>query len=164
MHGTELWCFEHFILLWQYIVFLRNTYTWKQSSFKLKDCVSKNMWLLYVTLFLNLGENWLIVEPFRSNAVGFIDAPENFTHIALAGAFPCIYWLLRKHNLWLLSYRGLSSCFCFAFVCPLLPVSTPSSLDFFIQPLVTFPCSKLLPWRYGWDIHWDIQPLYSLSL
>lgn len=39
---------------------------------------------------------WLIVEPFRSNAVVFLKAPENFMHIALAGVFPHIYQLAKE--------------------------------------------------------------------
>lgn len=39
---------------------------------------------------------WIIVEPFRSNAVVFLEAPENFMRIALAGVFPHIYRLAEE--------------------------------------------------------------------
>lgn len=43
---------------------------------------------------------WLIVKPFRSNAVVFLEAPKNFMHIALAYVFRHMYQLAKEaHSL-----------------------------------------------------------------
>lgn len=65
-----------------------------QSSFKLQDCLIEDMWPLYVTLLLNFEENQsLLVNSWtlQKQAVVFLEAPENFMHIALVVVFPRIY-------------------------------------------------------------------------